>query len=140
MFNSGELKLSPRAGCGRGGFKEDIGHYVRSSYEHAFARWLISRNLAYDYEPTRFNLPDTSYTPDFRIGLLWVEIKNSFNVDDPVFLTRFKLFLENYPDEKIIVVVGDQHDHHYDSATARLSSDGLDIHAPLEGMLCEGSK
>ena len=43
---SGEIKLSPKAGCGKGGFKEDIGHYIRSRYEHYLSLIHIS-------EPTR---------------------------------------------------------------------------------------
>lgn len=107
---SGEIKLSPRAGCGLGGHREDIGHYVRSSYEHYFAKELQKRNIVYKYEPESFRIivdgVNTIYTPDFLIDDIYYELKNSYNITVEKFTKRLAAFKEQYPDKSIIVIVG----------------------------------
>ncbi len=54
----------------KGGFREDLGHYVRSSWEADFARILKLHNLNYEYEIKTFPLIKRDgkiihYTPDF---------------------------------------------------------------------------
>jgi hypothetical protein len=109
-FASGKLKLSPKVGFGKGGFREDIGHYVRSSYEHVFALWLINQGLDYKYEPQVFtlNINDqaTTFTPDFWVNGYWFEIKNPFNVTVSSFQEKLKQFKLQYPDEVIFIIVG----------------------------------
>jgi hypothetical protein len=109
-FRTGRLKLSPRAGCGRGGFYPDIGHYVRSSYEYTFARWLQQNLIPYEYEARRFELvvrgKPTGLTPDFLIDGHWVEIKNSYNQNDLVFIEKLAAFRATYPREHLVVILG----------------------------------
>jgi hypothetical protein len=114
-FADGTLKLSPKAGFGRGGFKKDIGHYVRSSYEHYYAQKLIIKKIKYFYEPKSFPVKtesygSTQYTPDFFIisENKWIEIKNPYNVKDPLFMDKFKAFKDQYPNEEIEIIVGNQ--------------------------------
>jgi len=56
----------------KGGFREDLGHYVRSAWEADFARILKLYNLKYEYEPKTFKLKLSNgeichYTPDFYV-------------------------------------------------------------------------
>ncbi|MBI2020152.1 hypothetical protein HYS94_01910 [Candidatus Daviesbacteria bacterium] len=65
-------------GTSRGGFREDLGHYVRSSWEANFARLLKYSNISYYYEAKRFDLKDgRTYCPDFLIPSLncYLELK-----------------------------------------------------------------
>lgn len=62
-------------GSSRKGYRKDIGHFVRSTWEANFARILNYSGVDYEYEPKRFNLGYTTYTPDFKIGNKYVEIK-----------------------------------------------------------------
>lgn len=109
---SGEIKISPNAGFGKGGYKEDIGHYVRSSYEHNFAKFLRQNNIQYQYEPRVFKViihgVQGSYRPDFWISNIWIEIKNSYNVQDIQFNQKLNAFKEQYPQEIIYVIVGNE--------------------------------
>lgn len=113
-FLSGELTLSSKVGAGKGGFREDLGHYVRSSYEHNFARFLKQSNIAYKYECKHFcvlvDRKITTFTPDFNIKGIWFEIKNSYNVKDKVFNKKLKSFKKLYKNEKIYIVVGNLKD------------------------------
>lgn len=48
------------------GYFADIGHIVRSGWEHNIAKLLQQKKIEYDYEPTKFTLSDgTIYIPDF---------------------------------------------------------------------------
>jgi len=65
-------KASPvGSGRGRGGFRDDIGHYVRSTWEANFCRILKLNNREYNFEGNRFfiriNDKDMSYCPDILI-------------------------------------------------------------------------
>jgi hypothetical protein len=60
----------------RGGYRKDLGHYVRSSWEANFARLLIYLKKSYAYEPKTFNVGnDMYYTPDFLSNNIYYEIK-----------------------------------------------------------------
>jgi hypothetical protein len=107
----GTITLSPRAGSGNGGFRKDIGHYVRSHYEYIFARWLHLRGVEYSYEPAVFDIlaggVRTTYRPDFRVGGVWIEIKNPFNAKDAIFRAKFRAFIEQHGPVHAMVVIGD---------------------------------
>ena len=61
---------------GRGGVREDLGFYVRSSWEANFARVLIHEGREFEYEPTAFELKSgKSYVPDFKVGECYYEVK-----------------------------------------------------------------
>ena len=61
----------------RGGYRDDLCHYVRSRWEANVARLLKFLGLTYEYEPKRFNLSDSSYLPDFYVKDLdhYIEVK-----------------------------------------------------------------
>ena len=48
-----------------GGYRSDIDHYVRSTWEANFARLLKCSDIKYAYEPKRFYAENCSYCPDF---------------------------------------------------------------------------
>ncbi len=62
-------------GNGKTGYREDIGHFVRSTWEANFARILNYSGIDYEYESKRFDLGDTTYLPDFKVGNIYIEIK-----------------------------------------------------------------
>lgn len=66
-----------KVGRGKAGFREDIGHFVRSSWEANFARILTQLGQDYKYEPRTFVLDTYSYRPDFYVHSknVYVEIK-----------------------------------------------------------------
>ncbi|MFW6015072.1 MAG: hypothetical protein ACOCRK_01390 [bacterium] len=88
----------------KSGFRKDIGHFVRSSWEANFSRILKYLNREYFYEPKYFVLSDkTTYTPDFY------DVKNNCYYEIKGFWTKesknkFKLFKKNYPNIKIKVI------------------------------------
>ncbi len=62
---------------GNQGFRKDIGHFVRSTWEANFARILIYEGIDYEYEPIHYDLGYTTYTPDFYLPEkdIYIEIK-----------------------------------------------------------------
>ncbi len=88
------------------GFREDLGHICRSSWEANICRILNSLNIGYEFEPKTFNLSDgSSYTPDLLVydgtDKYFVEIKGHF---DKGFIEKFKKFVKEYPDVKIQLI------------------------------------
>lgn len=67
------------------------GTFMRSSYELNFAKWLDLSEIAWQYEPSRFNLGNTTYTPDFYLPEFdcWIEIKGWWH---PKNLRKFRKF------------------------------------------------
>jgi Helix-turn-helix domain of transposase family ISL3 len=141
-FANGSLKLSPKAGFGKGGFRKDIGHYVRSSYEHNFALWLLQNGLSYEYEPKTFTLiidnQLTTFTPDFWVGGYWLEIKNSYNINVESFQSKIKAFKSQYPNEVIFVIIGNHKWHQCEAIeeTINSQSDLVEVVATLKQVLC----
>ena len=104
----------------RVGLREDLGIFLRSSWEANLMRLFLSGKIALknpEYEPTMFSFTDhvppkgmaLSYTPDFRVSWgkkkMLVECKgNWLRGADKTKLRRFKKY---YPDEfkKLIAVV-----------------------------------
>lgn len=87
---------------GNGKYREDLGHYVRSNWEANFARILLLQNRAYEYEPTSFVLNETTtYTPDFKVGEVFYEIKGYMSEKDRKKIQDFK---EKYPDIPLEII------------------------------------
>lgn len=105
---------------GRGGYREDIGSYFRSSMEANVARyleWLLLNGVIHSwlYEPQTFEFPikrgNKYYVPDFKVihadgSHEWWETKGYMDNDSRIRIKRFRKF---YPDEKLIVVDWDQY-------------------------------
>ena len=64
-------------GYGKVGFREDIGHFVRSTWEANIARLLQAMEIEYEYEKYRFDTPNGLYIPDFYLSEdnYYVEVK-----------------------------------------------------------------
>ncbi|MDD2921536.1 MAG: BglII/BstYI family type II restriction endonuclease, partial [Anaerolineales bacterium] len=92
----------------KSGFREDLGHYVRSSWEADMARVFRHLGWEYQYEPQTFELVKQSgstitYTPDFFVPEqnTFYEIKGWM---DNVSAEKIALFHEQYPEQNLIVV------------------------------------
>ncbi|PIZ86904.1 MAG: hypothetical protein COX92_02350 [Candidatus Nealsonbacteria bacterium CG_4_10_14_0_2_um_filter_40_15] len=92
----------------KGGFRTDLGHYVRSNWEADFARILKLRNLHYQYEPKTFQLTKRNgeilhYTPDFYVPKqnTFYEIKGWFHDLDQ---EKMNLFERQYPNINLVLI------------------------------------
>lgn len=91
----------------RGGFKKDLGHYVRSSWEANICRTLKYFGVLYEYESKkcRFKLGDSIYISDIFIPEmnLYIEVKGYLRKE-----SRSKLykFVEAYPNINMKIIDG----------------------------------
>ncbi len=92
----------------KGGFREDLQHYVRSNWEADFARILKLYNLKYEYEPKTFQLVKQDgeilhYTPDFYVKSknTFYEIKGWFHDLDK---QKVELFQAQYPQYNFVLI------------------------------------
>ena len=92
----------------KGGFREDLGHYVRSTWEADFARILNYCNVGYAYEPQTFELIKSDgeivhYTPDFYVKSqnAFYEIKGWLHDKDK---EKMDLFQEQYPKYQFVLI------------------------------------
>lgn len=77
-------------------------HDYRSNFEFNFAKSLESNNIDYSYEEDKLKyVRACTYTPDFKIGNLYVETKGRFTTQD-----RSKMILvkQQNPGIQIIIV------------------------------------
>lgn len=93
---------------GKAGIREDLGIYVRSTWEANFARVLKYMNVEFQFEPQIFwlTLPngrELSYTPDFYLPKedKYIEVKGYWMDDAKM---KYDLFRAQYPHIKIDVV------------------------------------
>ena len=100
-----------------GGFRKDIGMYVRSSWEHNYAlvlNWRQERGqiVRWEYEPETFEFPvkrgNRSYKPDFKVFFPdghheWHEVKGYMDADSRVKLKRMAKY---YPEEVVKLIDG----------------------------------
>jgi hypothetical protein len=93
---------------GRGGFRADIGHYVRSSWEANYCRWLRFHGITYEYEPRAFDMGDSTYIPDFWITSwnCWVEIKGYWTEKARLKVSKFR---QLYPGERLLIIGEDEY-------------------------------
>src|SRR5688572_25241257 len=103
-------------GRGDGGFRDDLGFYVRSTWEANYARWLKFLEAAgqiksWAYEPHTFEFPGIKrgsrfYTPDFCViecsgEKRWHEVKGYMDAKPK---TKLKRMARYFPTEKIILI------------------------------------
>ena len=86
------------------GFRDDLGHYVRSRWEANVARLLRHAGIPYDYESHVFVLTDEagefSYRPDFLVGgRWWLEVKGRWQERDK---RRVEAFRRLHPDMIVV--------------------------------------
>jgi hypothetical protein len=75
----------------------------RSNWEVIYAKELDSKNIEWLYEFKTFDLGDTTYTPDFYLPKTgeYIEVKG---YKSDVFLKKFDLFKQKYPNIKIKIL------------------------------------
>ena len=94
-------------GYGKIGYREDIGVTVRSTWEANYCRVLNLLGRKWSYEPRRFLLKNgSSYTPDFKVGSSFVEVKGYVS---PLWKKKVQLFHEQYPDVKLKVITPERY-------------------------------
>jgi len=116
------FKNSSSGNYAKGGIRDDLGHYVRSSWEANVARYLkflIEKGeiKKYEYEPDTFCFElikrgNRSYTPDFKItekndSVLYWEVKGWMDKSSKVKLKRMAKY---YPHIKIVLIEKKQYD------------------------------
>lgn len=98
------LYKNSRMGAGISGKRKDVG-FKRSTWEANLARIFLYQNKKFRYEPKIFRLKGLSdqalFIPDFKVGDTWWETKGWL---DKRSYEKIKLFLEQHPDEKLILV------------------------------------
>lgn len=95
-------KFSEGGGNGKYGFREDLGQFFRSTWEANYARVLNLRGISWEYEPRRFKLGGTTYTPDFRLGRnKYVEVKGW---ESPEWEKKLRKFQAKYPEIELEVL------------------------------------
>jgi hypothetical protein len=90
----------------KAGYRKDLKHFVRSSWEASFARILILNGLDYEYEKYTFSLKDgDNYTPDFYVPSkkLFYEIKG-WETNN-----RHSRFKKEYPNLRLKIVREEQY-------------------------------
>ncbi len=99
----------------KGGFREDIGVYVRSGWEANYARYLnflVSqlKIQSWRYEPRTFRFPvvrgSTEYTPDFEViendnSIVFHEVKGWMDAKSK---TKLKRFAKHFPNETLLLI------------------------------------
>lgn len=88
----------------KSGYKKELGHFVRSSWETNFSKILVYLNREYKYEYKRFILSDGSiYIPDFYDikRNRWYEVKGQWTI---IGFKKYHLFKKDYPNEKITLI------------------------------------
>ena len=108
LRGSGNPMFGKPAPHRHGGYRGDLGHYVRSNWEADFARILKLHHVAYKYEPKTFSLTAgdgrvLSYTPDFYTPYdgTFYEIKGWFHEADQ---KKIQLFTQQYPRHRLILI------------------------------------
>jgi len=99
----------------KGGYREDLGIYIRSKMEANICRYYKLTEIEYIYEPKEFEFKTIKrgnryYKPDFYLPIidLWVECKGWFRPADKTKLRRFKKY---YPKEfnKLKFIIPDKY-------------------------------
>ncbi len=91
---------APTTGPYKGGFRDDLGHFVRSSWEANVCRVLKFLHTPYDYECRSFDLGGTFYRPDIWVGY-WIEVKGEMKPDAAAKIEAFRWL---YPNEALVVL------------------------------------
>lgn len=83
---------------------EETGHTVDSEWEAKIDKLLHNHGINYEYQPGPFDLGNRTYTADFRIDNIIIEVKGySWRAAED----RAKSFMEQYPDFTYVVIGAD---------------------------------
>jgi len=91
----------PGSGRGKGGHRQDIGLYLRSTWEADVARIFNLLGIQFQYEPRAFSINTGTYRPDFHLldMDIWIEVSGWVSEDKKRKLADMS---QLYPDIKII--------------------------------------
>jgi hypothetical protein len=91
------------SGNSKSGYRKDIGHFVRSTWEANFCRVLQYFGVNYKYEARKFDLGYSTYRPDIWLANanIYIEIKG---YADAKWQKKLAAFKEKYPEENLIVI------------------------------------
>lgn len=95
-------KPAPKgSGIGKGQYYKNI--WLRSSYEVRYAKYLDRNNIKWEYEFRRFDLGNTTYTPDFYLPEMnkYIEVKGWWR---KIAKDKYELFKKLYPKIKIKII------------------------------------
>lgn len=107
--------------CKRG-IREDIGIFVRSSWEANVARLMTYLNIEWEYEPMRFYFPDEgdsilSYCPDFYLPQTgtFIEVKGWMDPNSISRIDKFSRYFQTQYEHFILIdsVVYDSLEKHF---------------------------
>jgi len=116
LYCSLQCRPTAKHGRGKGGTREDLGIYVRSTWEANYARYLNFLRSAgqikgWEYEPETFCFHQIKrgtrfYTPDFKVTendgrVIFHEVKGYM---DPKSVTKLARMAKYYPDQRVIVI------------------------------------
>jgi hypothetical protein len=90
----------------RSGYREDLEHHCRSTWEANYCRILKFLGIEYEYEPRTFDLTIGSYTPDIKIGNKFIEIKGYPRVGYIPIIAKFRKL---YPNIQFILIQKSQY-------------------------------
>ena len=92
----------------RHGYREDIGLYVRSSWEANVARFFKFMHLDYQYEPEQFEILSGVYIPDFRVDGTYIEVKGWMRDDARQKIEEFR---STYPSKSLVLIDQEMYRH-----------------------------
>ncbi len=85
----------------KSGFRKDLGHFVRSSWEANFCRIIKALGLNYEYETYTFTLDDgRTYTPDFYIK----QQDKFYEIKGHKWNDKFEVFKKEYTQHTLIII------------------------------------
>ena len=78
-------------GHGKNGYRPDLGHFCRSTWEANVCRILNAFGIAYEYEPRYYVLPSGKYLPDIQVGETFIEVKGWMKPSARIKLDEFAI-------------------------------------------------
>ncbi len=104
---NGTFKFPSYTHHSKGGFRNDLNSFFRSTWEANFARILNHHNIKWLFEKKRFKLEKHFYIPDFYLPSLdiFVELKG-YELSKK---EKYKKFIELYPNKSLIVIKSDEY-------------------------------
>ena len=114
-------KIPKNCGNGITGFRKDIGHFVRSTWEANIARIMKYEKIEYQYEPQRFDLGELgTYLPDFYIPQsdYYIEVKGYWREKSKEKVRKFS------EDHDIIIIEKDGYNKLKDSYKEKVEWEG----------------
>lgn len=111
-YANNEIKISNNGNNYRHGYRHDISHFCRSSWEANICRFLKNLGIVYVYEYKRFKLQHEigvlTYIPDIFIPSrnLFIEIKGRYSDSSKL---KHLLFKQQHPQYKLAIITREKY-------------------------------